>query len=1318
MSKVEERPNVKSSDRPDDVHDDPGGVQAEGPAASAPVTPHPMPEQPDKAIEKFERVNAHLDPPFPPSVSTQPTPTTEDPPMERQLNVTDALSYLDSVKTKFQENPEVYNRFLDIMKDFKAQLIDTPGVIERVSNLFHGHPSLIQGFNTFLPAGYRIECTDDASNPNTITVTTPAGTTTQATNGAFTFGPGTSRPPSSQLPPGDVQHAEPSVNLEPALAYLQRVKSRYANEPEKYRRFLEILKAGPVPGHNAGAGAAITGHDTRALEEWAVAFLSAGYAQGEVAQRMGRLFLDAPSLMKDFVEFLPDKHLREAELTRLAEIQEPRKAVASAGESKSAKKKAEGATGATGSGTTVPQKRKRKPAEREKEKDKEKEREKDMSAKAGPSKVKKARLSQAHGADVSSPSLGQRHAAVPLSPRRSAHAHPSTHGHQHGRPPSLPPPAPVAAAPLPPPPLSPIDETQFFERVKRMLDNRETYNEFLKLVNLFTQDVIDTARLVRDSRRFLGDTDVMVQFMEILGWDERRDRIAVADDIWTRPMVALDRPSRDQLSIRYGSYRKLPPQEANVSCSGRDEMCRSVLNDEWIAQPTFASEDGGFHVHMKNPYEEALLRSEEERHEYDFHIEAIHRTIQMLEPLNNKILQLSMEERNNFKLKPNLGGAGKSVHLRVLKKIYGRDAGYDVFQAMQEVPALSIPIVLARLKVKHDEWKRAQREWNKVWREVDARNYHKSLDHQGVTFRVADKKALTAKAFLNQIEAAKTEQMATKASYIDPLFARARPAHQLEFVIDDMDVVQDALKLTFSFLDRTQDQIALSNRKKIETFLRAFVPLFFAQDQAAFNSAFVPHQETLDSDMEVDSIADDADAISVGSRPGKNGRKAGSTGFSGDLRKRLLKSEQAKSSRRTRTQDAASPSTSRPTSPAISDVMQIDGIELGTNTEPIAGPSNTGAISQAPARRQYTFFTNANFYVFFRLFETLYSRLHRFKVLAQKLASEPVPPHKPNPTAVDLGILNDFSLYNRQPNPAHFYVIMLGACEKLFDNEIEQQVFEDQLRMMFGPRDAYKLFTIDRVVGSVIKQVQNILLDARSQDLYDILRKEREMASVLTHDLNGLRLETEEVIGSDESLYRMDWFPEKRTVTIQLLGKDDPNPEDPELVNGRWQAYVESYVADDETRDIIMPSSRRPYLQRYYHSTISSSPAPEEPDIIVDGGLKIKVCVRTYRLFYMSHSEDFLCRVRSAGERELLQKRLRVQDARRLAWLEKFAARDDQGSSSAKDAATPSEATPPPDSTREGTSSATEKDDDRPPQTQQPKSTTSGGSEEVVHNGT
>jgi paired amphipathic helix protein Sin3a len=97
----------------------------------------------------------------------------------QQPILNDALSYLDQVKVQFADHPDVYNRFLDIMKDFKSGAIDTPGVIGRVSQLFAGNPELIQGFNTFLPPGYRIEC-GAGDDPNAIRVTTPMGTTVQS----------------------------------------------------------------------------------------------------------------------------------------------------------------------------------------------------------------------------------------------------------------------------------------------------------------------------------------------------------------------------------------------------------------------------------------------------------------------------------------------------------------------------------------------------------------------------------------------------------------------------------------------------------------------------------------------------------------------------------------------------------------------------------------------------------------------------------------------------------------------------------------------------------------------------------------------------------------------------------------------------------------------------------------------------------------------------------------------------------------------------------------------------------------------------------
>lgn len=93
----------------------------------------------------------------------------------RQLKVEDALAYLEQVKSQFNNHPNVYNQFLDIMKEFKAQTIDTAEVIRRVSTLFEGRKELILGFNTFLPPGYKIELRGDPTAGGVTGFSSPGG---------------------------------------------------------------------------------------------------------------------------------------------------------------------------------------------------------------------------------------------------------------------------------------------------------------------------------------------------------------------------------------------------------------------------------------------------------------------------------------------------------------------------------------------------------------------------------------------------------------------------------------------------------------------------------------------------------------------------------------------------------------------------------------------------------------------------------------------------------------------------------------------------------------------------------------------------------------------------------------------------------------------------------------------------------------------------------------------------------------------------------------------------------------------------------------
>ncbi|XP_018719171.2 paired amphipathic helix protein Sin3-like 2 [Eucalyptus grandis] len=74
----------------------------------------------------------------------------------RRPTTDDAMSYLGELKDTLRDEPEKYNTFVEIMKDFKSQRIDAMMVVARVKELFTGYERLIHGFNTFLPDGCKI----------------------------------------------------------------------------------------------------------------------------------------------------------------------------------------------------------------------------------------------------------------------------------------------------------------------------------------------------------------------------------------------------------------------------------------------------------------------------------------------------------------------------------------------------------------------------------------------------------------------------------------------------------------------------------------------------------------------------------------------------------------------------------------------------------------------------------------------------------------------------------------------------------------------------------------------------------------------------------------------------------------------------------------------------------------------------------------------------------------------------------------------------------------------------------------------------------
>lgn len=105
----------------------------------------------------------------------------------------------------------------------------------------------------------------------------------------------------------------------------------------------------------------------------------------------------------------------------------------------------------------------------------------------------------------------------------------------------------------------PQDEFAFFDRAKKALEASQAYDEFLKLLNLFSKEIIDAQTLIQRAETFL-DGELYAQFKDLMGWDDKRegDNEGPPGSIrnWAADWSAKSAPEKEE---RYGkSYRRLP----------------------------------------------------------------------------------------------------------------------------------------------------------------------------------------------------------------------------------------------------------------------------------------------------------------------------------------------------------------------------------------------------------------------------------------------------------------------------------------------------------------------------------------------------------------------------------------------------------------------------------------------------------------------------------------------------------------------------------------------------------------------------------------
>uniref|UniRef100_A0A8C7J916 Paired amphipathic helix protein Sin3a n=1 Tax=Oncorhynchus kisutch TaxID=8019 RepID=A0A8C7J916_ONCKI len=1046
-----------------------GHGHASSPAAL--VGPHP--HSPAVQSQGAAMVQSHAHPlaPMAPSQGAQ----------FQRLKVEDALSYLDQVKLQFGNQPQVYNDFLDIMKEFKSQSIDTPGVISRVSQLFKGHPDLIMGFNTFLPPGYKIEVqTNEQVNvttPGQIHYITPHGISVQnlPVTGPpsqpvphhhqalqLPSGPPTSTATASTALPTQPTPAKTSkvpnnqpVEFNHAINYVNKIKNRFQGQPDIYKAFLEILHTYQKEQRNAKEAG---GNYTPALTEQEV------YAQ------VARLFKNQEDLLSEFGQFLPDANSSVVSVSRPLLIY--------------------------------------------------------TQFFSFPPLQKKPKM------------LGKDHAMAEASK------------HSIGT------------------------ESLFFEKVRKALRSSEAYDNFLRCLLIFNQEVISRAELVQLVLPFLGKfPELFSWFKNFLGYRESSHIESFPKERTTEGMaMEIDYASCKRLG---SSYRALPKSYTQPKCTGRTPLCKEVLNDTWVSFPSW-SEDSTFVSSKKTQYEEHIYRCEDERFELDVVLETNLATIRALEAVQRRLSRMTAEEQVKFRLDNTMGGCSEVIHRKAIQRIYG-DKAADIIDGLKRNPAVSVPIVLKRLKMKEEEWREAQRGFNKIWREQNEKYYLKSLDHQGINFKQNDTKVFRSKTLLNEIETIYDERQEQASEDTAPVPG----GPHMTLTYQDSQILEDAAALIIHHVKR-QVGIQKEDKYKIKQVIHHFIPdMLFARRGELSD---VEEEEDEEEEEEEDETGPDED----GSK-----KHNGLAGSGGSAKSKLL---------------------------------------FG----------NTGAQKLRGLDDVYNlYYVNNNWYIFQRLHQILCLRLLRIYGQAERQIEEDCREREWEREV--LGVKRDKSenpavqLRLKEPMDIEvedYYSAFLEMVRNLLDGNMEPTQYEDSLREMFTIH-AYTAFTMDKLIQSIVRQLQHIVSDelcVRVTDLYLSQSTNKATGGALSTQASrataeGAYQRKAEQLMSDENCFKLMFVKSQGsvTLTLELLDTEEENSDEPaetEVCYWRWSNANLSPLPIRNLRRIRKCQRGWEQLQQAKAATGTSEKSHSAEDLKMECMFKLN----SYKMVYVFKSEDYMYR--------------------------------------------------------------------------------------------
>lgn len=735
-----------------------------------------------------------------------------------------------------------------------------------------------------------------------------------------------------------------------------------------------------------------------------------------------------------------------------------------------------------------------------------------------------------------------------------------------------------------------LREFTFFDKVRRLFKSQEVYENFLRCIALFNQEVVSGAELLQLVTPFLGKfPELFAQFKSFLGDKEFSHAPTLLADRYTEGNGRdIDYASCKRLG---SSYRALPKTYQQPKCTGRTAICKEVLNDTWVSFPSW-SEDSTFVSSKKTPYEEQLHRCEDERFELDVVLETNLATIRVLESVQKKLSRLSPEDQEKFRLDECLGGTSEGIHRRAVYRIYG-DKASEIIEGLKKNPANAVPVVLKRLKAKEEEWREAQQGFNKIWREQYEKAYLKSLDHQGVNFKQNDIKALRSKSLLNEIESVydeRQEQSAEEGS-------QASSEPHMVYLYEDKQILEDAAALIIYHVKR-QPTIQKEDKDHIKRILQHFVPDLFFSKRGELSES----EDSTDEELESQDPARGPE-------------------LNGEPRRRHCGSPRSTSA--------------------------FGGEKLDLRDSEAEHQKNMDGVYNL-------IFMNNNWYFFLRLHQILCSRLLRVYQQAERQLLQHRADKEREKELADgrKEKISDLAMELRLKQPSEveleeYYPAFLHMVRSLLDGNLDSMQYEDTLREMFTIH-AYVGFTIDKLIHNIIRQLQHLVSDDVCLQVVELYLSERRRGAAggsLTSQCVRAGWETSyqwkaERTMADENCFKVMFMQSKGqvTMTIELLDTEESQTDDPLDVQ-HLASYMEQYVGAEAAqchhtegfyfKPVFLPRNLRKFRKwQIKQITAMKNRRAWRLGLGVESAsnLDCRFKLNTHKMVFVMNSEDYMYR--------------------------------------------------------------------------------------------